>query len=649
MKQITTLFCVLAMLSFSFAQSSAKKQAKRSAMQGSIKAINSSVENRSADCIWESDFTNVQDWVIDHDSSDCSLDWEIGENLACEGFYPIESIVSSDGFYAMLDSDEYGGEEGGTETEDSWLTTATSIDCSQYTDVIVEFDTWYQSYNSEKCFLVVSTDGTFPTDLSPTTEADPSQGIYELFPDISGTVQANTGNPFTKRVNISEYAGGESQVWIRFNWTGTWGYAWFIDRVCITQQPANDIELSYGVVSHNGTNEEYGRVPTAQVNGEINYSAAVFNFGTDAQTGVDISLDILDGQMYPEASTMFGPDNTFGLDADGFVDFTQPAYGPLEGDDIYYFDMGVDASTMGPDKYTAMFIASSDEDMDGGEFFSDNTATREFEITTNEYSSDGLGMHSLASVGRIGSGSFTDAEDGLIVMGYYDISTPTEVVGARIILDSFDWGNSFTTPGTVEGGEIVLSLRDTTLISSETWPGASSVIAETDFIMVTADDVTNGYIDINFDSPVSVGTDAYFLGAELWSNGNEADIFILDDETIPQPFYLSMIYIPGDQAYSNGNSIGIRMITTDENIVSLEESVTGLSIYPNPSNGIINIELDKNNNYSVQITDIVGKVVIDDKISSNTSFDLKHLDAGVYFVNVSNNEISKTEKIVIEK
>ena len=167
--------------------------------------------------------------------------------------------------------------------------------------------------------------------------------------------------------------------------------------------------------------------------------------------------------------------------------------------------------------------------------------------------------------------------------------------------------------------------------------------------MVTADDVTNGYIDINFDSPVSVGTDAYFLGAELWSNGNESDIFILDDETIPQPFYLSMIYIPGDQAYSNGNSIGIRMITTDENIVSLEESVTGLSIYPNPSNGIINIELDKNNNYSVQITDIVGKVVIDDKISSNTSFDLKHLDAGVYFVNVSNNEISKTEKIVIEK
>ena len=38
------------------------------------------------------------------------------------------------------------------------------------------------------------------------------------------------------------------------------------------------------------------------------------------------------------------------------------------------------------------------------------------------------------------------------------------------------------------------------------------------------------------------------------------DIYILDDETVPQPFYMSMIYIPGDQVYSNGNAAGIRMI-----------------------------------------------------------------------------------------
>ena len=82
-------------------------------------------------------------------------------------------------------------------------------------------------------------------------------------------------NPTTTRVNISEAAGGQSQVWIRFNWTGTWGYAWFIDNVCIAQQPADDITLSYGVVTHNGTSEEYGRVPKDQIGDDITVGAGV--------------------------------------------------------------------------------------------------------------------------------------------------------------------------------------------------------------------------------------------------------------------------------------------------------------------------------------------------------------------------------------
>ena len=39
--------------------------------------------------------------------------------------------------------------------------------------------------NLERCFLVVSTDGTFPTNLDPTTTANPAEGIYEIFPDLS--------------------------------------------------------------------------------------------------------------------------------------------------------------------------------------------------------------------------------------------------------------------------------------------------------------------------------------------------------------------------------------------------------------------------------------------------------------------------------
>ena len=134
MKRIITLFFILAIIPFSFAQSSAKEKVKRSAQEAKLKLGNTevSIEPRSVNCIWESDFSNAADWVIDHDASDCSLDWEIGQNLECGGFYPISPIESANGYYAMVDSDEYGGEEGGTEVEDSWLTTADPIDCSQY-------------------------------------------------------------------------------------------------------------------------------------------------------------------------------------------------------------------------------------------------------------------------------------------------------------------------------------------------------------------------------------------------------------------------------------------------------------------------------------------------------------------------------------
>ena len=648
MKRIITLFFALATISLSFAQSNATIQAKRSAKEASIKStpINVVVESRAVDCIWESDFTDASDWVLDHDPADCSLDWEIGQNLECGGFYPIPAIDSEDGYYAMLDSDEYGGEEGGTETEDSWLTMANSVDCSGFDNVIVEFDTWYQSYSTERCFIVVSTDGTFPSDLTPDTEHDPANGIYELFPSISGEVQANTGNPSTRRINISESAGGQSQVWVRFNWTGTWGYAWFIDRVCIAEQPENDIALNYGVVSHNGTGEEYGRVPTSQVGGSVNCAGEVFNFGSADQSNVMMSMDVVNSMDYPVISEEFGESEMYGFDADGYLT-EETITGPVATDQSVYFSKDVDIDSSVPaDTYTATFTTWSDADADGGDYFGDNTATREFSFTDNLYSSDGLGVYSLPDVSRMGTGTFTDASDGFMMMSYYDISEGTYVAGVTILLDSYDWGNAFTEPATVAGGELVVAIRDTTLMSSETFdPG--NVIESSDFYLVTQSDVDNGFITVPFSSPVYLSPDAYYMSVEMYSNGNESDIYILDDETIPQPSYLSMIYIPGDQVYSNGTAAAIRLIM-GESVGVEEDVISGLNIYPNPSNGIVNIDLDENGEFSIEVTDILGKTISRETIKSNTILNLNNLDKGVYFVTVSNNEIMKTTKIIVE-
>ena len=642
MKRIITLFFTLAVISFTFAQSDANIKVKRSAKEAPLKLENTEVaiQPRSVDCIWESDFSDSSDWVLDHDASDCSLDWEIGQNLECGGFYPINPIESANGYYAMIDSDEYGGEEGGTETEDAWLTMANAVDCSNLNNVIVEFDTWYRSWTYEKCWLVVSTDGTFPTDLTPDSEADPANGIYEIFPGISGDGGADLGdNPTTQRINISESAGGQSQVWIRFNWTGTWGYAWFIDRVCVAEQPADDIELAYGVVTHNGTGEEYGRVPTSQVGNGITCGAGVYNFGVNSQSNVNVSMDVVNSVGYPILSETLGEDDMYEWDGTEYVSIS----GPVASDQNVYFEKVVEIDSSVPaDTYTSTFTASSDGDSDGGDNSGNNNSVREFAFTDNLYSTDGIDVYTNPAITRMGTGSFTDATDGFMMMSYYDISEGTNVAGATIMLDSY----AYSTPLTVAGGELVVAIRDTSLISSETFDPGSGVIESSDFYLVTQDDVDNGFITVPFSSPVYLAPDAYFISVEMYSNGNATDIYILDDETVPQPAYMSMIYIPGDQIYSNGTAAAIRMITGDS--VGLEEEISGLNVYPNPSNGIVNIEIEGNQTLSVQVNDVVGKLISETTINSNTTLNLQDLEKGVYFVTVSDSETSNTTKIIIE-
>ena len=642
MKRIITLFFTLAVISFTFAQSDANIKTKRSAKEAQLKLGNTEVaiQPRSVDCIWESDFSNASDWSLDHDASDCSLDWEIGQNLECTGFYPITPIESANGFYAMVDSDAYGGEEGGTESEDSWLTMADAVDCSNLENVIVEFDTWYRSWTDEKCWLVVSTDGTFPTDLTSLSEEDPANGIYEIFPGISGDGGADLGdNPTTQRINISEVAGGQSQVWVRFNWTGTWGYAWFIDRVCVAEQPADDIELAYGVVTHNGTGEEYGRVPTSQVGDGVTCGAGVYNFGVNSQSNVNVSMDVVNSLGYPTLSETFGENEMYEWDGTEYVDIS----GPVASDQNVYFEKEVEIDSSVPaDTYTSTFTASSDGDSDGGDNFGNNNSVREFAFTDNLYSTDGIDVYSNAAITRMGTGSFTDATDGFMVMSYYDIAEGTNVAGATIMLDSYAYGS----PLTVAGGELVVAIRDTSLISSETFDPGSGVVESSDFYLVTQDDVDNGFITVPFSSPVYLAPDAYFISVEMYSNGNDTDIYILDDETIPQPFYMSMIYIPGDAVYSNGTAAAIRMITGDS--VGLEEEISGLNIYPNPSNGIVNIELEGNHTFLVKVNDVLGKLVSEQNINSNTTLDLQDLERGVYFVNISDTEHSTTTKVIIE-
>jgi len=68
--------------------------------------------------------------------------------------------------------------------------------------------------------------------------------------------------------------------------------------------------------------------------------------------------------------------------------------------------------------------------------------------------------------------------------------------------------------------------------------------------------------------------------------------------------------------------------------LGIHEINNNFNIYPNPSNGLINLQLNHNSTGSILITNVNGQVVLEDFITKSNSFyfDASYLDKGVYII-----------------
>jgi hypothetical protein len=69
---------------------------------------------------------------------------------------------------------------------------------------------------------------------------------------------------------------------------------------------------------------------------------------------------------------------------------------------------------------------------------------------------------------------------------------------------------------------------------------------------------------------------------------------------------------------------------------------------PNPTNGICYVNLPKSGeNFQIIVHDMLGKAISKDIATPSSSFplNLEQLENGIYFVNVSNSNFSKTIKL----
>lgn len=74
-----------------------------------------------------------------------------------------------------------------------------------------------------------------------------------------------------------------------------------------------------------------------------------------------------------------------------------------------------------------------------------------------------------------------------------------------------------------------------------------------------------------------------------------------------------------------------------------------ISIYPNPSNGSFDLELNHQGSVSIKVINIIGGTVYDEQITASgkliQSINLKGIEAGIYFVTIQTEEKTYVKKL----
>jgi hypothetical protein len=561
-------------------------------------------EHQTKVTIWTNDFSTAADWAISNNTSD-QQDWVISTSTATNlGFgtgawVDGSNTVTNENGYALFDSDAVGADGG---NQDALMTYTGTINCSAYPNVVLEFSQRIRMWQTTETIFEVSNDGgTTWTPFSVNLD----KSVSTLYQEVG-------------QINITSAAGGQANVKVRLRYIGSWDYAWLVDDLKIIEQPSNDVRsISPFYAGTNNEGIEYGRTPVVHLDASYDVGGYAYNFGAAAATNVAADVDF------------------------GSFNFNYTVGALPSGDTLMYGNTENPSTPVGV--YSGLYTVTSTEELPADPSYTNNVAKRNFEVTTNLYSVDGIGVNpaELQATASLGSNSF-DTPTGTIFANMYHLRGGDNVVNSiEIMLGS----------GTTANTQIQVAIIDTAELFAD---GSQPLLdlnnneALSNFYVITAADVTAGKATVFFNQGVALNDGAYF--ASVLTEVSATDVIrILDDQTVAQPFYASMIHLIADGGtFSNGNAFGIRLNTSVANLDEI--SSADFSVYPNPASEVININSSKMLNATISVTDLTGKVVKTSTINGLTaSVNTSGLNNGIYYVTITNGNSTSTQKVVITK
>lgn len=563
------------------------------------------------------DFSVPDNWLI-YSADGTDPEWEIvtEEPASITDFIAdMASTTEANGF-GLFNGIQYLTDDiVGVPEQDAYLEYGSTIDCSGFPGVILEFEQAYRAFNSDQTFVEV-TNSTWDDAV-----------IYELnetIPTNGPTIQEKVA------INITQVAAGFENVKVRFRWletsladgTGS-GYAWMVDDLNVREAWSYDqrITASYhrsgiGVFMPNGM--EYYMIPSNQVT-EITFIGQTESMAGVIQSNAKLNVDVTGEGTFSGVSDAFdlaiaGTDSvpcntTFTPDITGIGDYNV----------TYYFD--------------------SD---DAEEDTSNDSLYDSFEVTGSEQ--DFLYARDNGVADGVISNVTSNTNLPLLIGNVFDIFGNGELGAVDIIVS-----NAATNVGQSIFAQVMIL---------NTGTGEFEYANQTDDYLITAAN-NGGPIKCTFAEDIDLLAGQTILVLAGHYGGAEEVEFQMaqgvDEQTVlgytsgaTDPFFLqtpsAIMVRPHMRSY-----IGI-----EDNVINNFEINQN---QPNPfgTNSVINYELNEAAPVSVEFTDLSGKVV--KTIQNGTQqagqytieIDANDFAEGIYFYTFTVGSKKVTKRMVITK
>jgi hypothetical protein len=553
--------------------------------------------------LWTNNFDNPSDWTIDNEAGN-SDDWVIGTG-GPSGSFAIAALTStSGGNFALFDSDLLCS---GNQLAN--LTTANPIDLSLSGGAILEFEQFYRRF-ADLTYVQVSTDGTNWTTFEVNAELNNNDAVGS--------------NPDLAQVNIASVTGGEATVWIRFQFyspssyvppAGAVGcaYAWMVDDIALYEAPANDLIAEDLIMGDIIDDYAYSKIPVTQA-GEVIVGAQVRNFGTADQNNVSLDWEVtLDGSSVATGT------------AAGEV--LHPA-GVL---DTVWINTGYTPMAAGDLEVTVTVSADETEEVPAN-----NEVAGGLEITEYVWGHD-------------------YEDEDYFLLGY----AATDPDGT----DGFEMGASYFA---LADGDMIYALQfalgSTTTSQSVTAKVyeddlANGPVSETVYDIMPGDlsSGTVNFITVVLDDPVPMTSGSVYTASVEISSGDDAYILgnSIDDGDGGQALYLGT-----DGTWYNwiGLTTSMRLNLDETTNIEENEDVSGVYMYPNPTNDNLTVGFvaKDDQNMTINVIGTDGALVLSEQLTtkvgqnSTVTFNVEGLAAGMYMVQIQGANSILTQRVVVK-